>query len=121
MDCAENRLFTLVTASTGLCIICVRNADETVDRLGDSLRIVRLIHSRMCTLWMIDPLYTHGARTSFAQVVRRLDIQFLPDIGNLLAHNVVEFYGFFDFFNRVNGRGVIFAPQLASDFRETQV
>lgn len=109
MDCAENRLFTLVTASKGLCIICVCNADETVDSLGDSLRSVRLIHSRMCNLWTIDPLYTHGARTSFAQVVRRLDIQFLPDVGNLLAHNVIEFYGFFNLFYRVNGSGVVLA------------
>lgn len=121
MDCADNRLFTLVTASTGLCIICVLNADEAVDRPGDSLRSVRLIHSRMDNLWMIDPLRAHRAGTIFAQVLRRLDIQFLPDVGNLLAHNIVEFHGFFDFFNGVDSSGVVFAPKFAGDFREAQV
>jgi hypothetical protein len=101
--------------------MCVFNADVAVERPGDSLRMVRRIHSRMCNLWMIDPPYAHCARTIFAQVVRRLDIQFLPNIGDLLAHNVVEFDGFFDLFNRVNGRRVIFAPQFAGDFREAQM
>jgi hypothetical protein len=133
VDSAEKCRFTLVTASVGLCTICVQKAGSVVDDPGDSIFVMRPIHSWVDSLWTIDPLNAHCARTCCAHVLRRGDakgnvvdgqvlyIQLLPYVSDLLPYNVIKFYCFFDLFNRVDCGGVVFAPQFAGDFRKAQV
>lgn len=118
MDCAYNRRFALVAKSTGLCIICVLNMARAVDSAGESLLAAVCAHNRLWTLWTIDPLYAHCAHTRCAQF---LDIELFPNIGNLLAHDIVELHGLFDLFYGMDGGCMVFAPKFGGDFGEAQV
>lgn len=57
-------------------------------------------------------------RTFFTQA---LPIETLPYTVYLLPDDEVEFYGFFYLFNGVDSSGMVFATQLASNFRETEM
>ena len=78
-----------------------------MDIVGDNPWPFFGIHRRRVILWMVDPPRVRWLRTSCAHVVsnpaglvwkRRLNIQFLPYISNLLPYNKVQFNGFFYLF-----------------------
>lgn len=50
-----------------------------------------------------------------------LSIKFLPDFGDLFADSEVKLDSLFNFVDRMNSRGVIFAAELLSDARKTHV
>ena len=111
----------MVAGCGDVCTICVQTAQNTGDGAVDFVRRLCATRLWLWRLWIRIPLSAHAHRTAFAQFVRRLDIQLLPNVGNLLAHNVVELNSLFDFFDRVNSSGVVFAAELAGNFRKTQV
>lgn len=68
--------------------------------------------------WMNPHSFSAHALTGCAH---NLPIQTLANTGYLLAHNVIEFYAALNFFDRVNGGSVVFAPQLMCNARKAHV
>lgn len=64
------------------------------------------------------PVLTHQFCTVFAQA---LGIKALPYFGHLLADHKIKLNSFFYLFNRMDGGGVVFAPELLRNFRERHV
>lgn len=93
---AEKCRLTGVLGRLRLCTICVQKPVKAGDAGGDSFWRAMVVPTWLAWLWMIDPRCSHGLDTGFAQDLR---IQTLPDIRNLLPHNKVQFYGFFNLLN----------------------
>lgn len=68
---------------------------------------------RLPNLWVmgtITPPSNHWFLAGCAQNIPRLDIQFIPNFGYLLAHNVIKLDSLFDFLDGMNSGSVVFAP-----------
>ena len=60
----------------------------------------------------------HRLNTFFPHTVTRLDIQLLPDFGDVFTDREIEFDGFLNLFYRMDGGRVVFSAELLGYLRE---
>ena len=63
----------------------------------------------------------HGFSTGAAKKTHDLGIELVPDVSDLLADEIVELDGFFDFFDRMDSSSVVFAAQLIGNLWKAHV
>src|SRR5688572_16807686 len=110
--------------STCVCTKCVQSMEMAGVNLWVNREIPWMFPRRMWILWIVDLPTFRTMRTSCTQVFRidlvgcALHIQLLPDLGNLLAYDVIKLDSFFNLFDGVDGCCMILAPQFVGDLRK---
>ena len=98
---------------------------KTDGKSGENLALFRMKswigeHGVCSPLFLPQAFRTplHRLNTFFPHTAIRLNIQFLPDFGDMFTDREIKFDGFLDLFYRMDGGRVVFSSELLGYLRE---